>query len=106
MTLTADLAFNEMGLERARKTDEIGVESLIMRRTVSSLDHTAEYRSDLVDAIGSTLLCRAFFFFDTGHFGIVPEWAQVGDLVCIIFGCQIPLVLRREESHYRLIGEW
>ncbi|KAH8726023.1 heterokaryon incompatibility protein-domain-containing protein [Phaeosphaeriaceae sp. PMI808] len=40
-----------------------------------------------------------------GYMGLVPTGAEVGDLVCIIYGCELPIVLR-EFGHntFRLIG--
>lgn len=43
-----------------------------------------------------------------GVLGLCPSDAELGDLVCVIFGCSVPLVLRRiegREERYRLIGE-
>lgn len=37
--------------------------------------------------------------------GIGPAHCQVGDHICIFFGCSVPVVLRPCESKYRLIGE-
>lgn len=44
--------------------------------------------------------------------GIAPSNAQQGDLICIIFGCSVPVVLRKVvsdemtgEHHYQLIGD-
>jgi hypothetical protein len=42
-----------------------------------------------------------------GYIGAVPEQAQQGDLVCVLFGCSVPVVLRKrqEENRYTFIGE-
>lgn len=38
--------------------------------------------------------------------GMCPDTAQVGDLVCVLFGAQIPFVLRkREPEGYIVVGE-
>jgi hypothetical protein len=44
--------------------------------------------------------------------GLAPETAQEGDLVCIIFGCSVPVLLRKiisdemtGEHHYELVGD-
>ena len=44
--------------------------------------------------------------------GLAPEAAQEGDLICIIFGCSVPVVLRKivsdemtGEHHYALLGD-
>jgi hypothetical protein len=40
-----------------------------------------------------------------GHFALVPEHAEVGDVVCVLLGCSVPAVLRRVREHYAFIGE-
>jgi hypothetical protein len=49
----------------------------------------------------------AFFTTTKGCLGLGPQKVEDGDLVCIIFGCAHPLLLRRQkpEAHYLLIGE-
>jgi hypothetical protein len=36
---------------------------------------------------------------------MIPVAAQAGDNVCYFLGCPLPLVLRNEGSHHKLIGE-
>ncbi|KAL2069399.1 hypothetical protein VTL71DRAFT_14078 [Oculimacula yallundae] len=42
-------------------------------------------------------------------FGLAPSDAQEGDLICILFGCSVPVILRQMKSeaecYYYLIGE-
>ncbi|XMA15129.1 hypothetical protein WAI453_007920 [Rhynchosporium graminicola] len=42
-------------------------------------------------------------------FGLAPTNAQEGDSICILFGCSVPVVLRKMESetgtYYHFIGE-
>jgi hypothetical protein len=42
-----------------------------------------------------------------GHVGMAPERARKGDVVCVLLGCNIPVVLRKRESEdsYEFIGE-
>jgi hypothetical protein len=37
--------------------------------------------------------------------GLVPDTAQNGDIIGILVGCALPLVLRRVEDHFVVIGE-
>lgn len=30
---------------------------------------------------------------------------QPGDIVCVLFGAQVPFILRRKDSRYQLVGE-
>lgn len=51
------------------------------------------------------------FFTTTGidgeeNFGLAPAQSKVGDIVCILFGCSVPVLLRKiETGYYKLIGE-
>lgn len=43
---------------------------------------------------------------DSGFVGLVPGHAQIGDAAAILFGCSLPLILRRDALEtYRLVGE-
>ena len=46
----------------------------------------------------------AFFTTPKGYMGLGPKGVQQGDLVCILFGCQQPLVLRPVEDYYLVVG--
>ncbi|RFU23924.1 hypothetical protein B7463_g12414, partial [Scytalidium lignicola] len=61
------------------------------------------------------LICKAFengmrernlSITSKGYIGAVPQEAQKGDLICILFGCSVPVVLRSGDNDtYKLIGE-
>jgi hypothetical protein len=40
-----------------------------------------------------------------GGIGMVPHEARIGDRVCVIIGCSIPLLLRKTGECWRIIGE-
>jgi hypothetical protein len=42
-----------------------------------------------------------------GHIGMVAEKAMKGDLVCVLFGCSVPVLLRRSDGgdSFALVGE-
>lgn len=49
---------------------------------------------------------RAFFTTVEGHIGLAPRGSTLGDQVCIVLGCQSPLVLRaNEDGGHTVIGE-
>jgi hypothetical protein len=37
--------------------------------------------------------------------GLGPANVQTGDMVCILFGCPRPLLLRKFENSYLLVGD-
>lgn len=51
---------------------------------------------------------RLFFTADTAM-GAGPDQSQEGDLICVLFGCSVPVILRKREEGagggYRFIGE-
>lgn len=56
-----------------------------------------------------TITChaRCFFRTDAGYLGVGPHALQVGDAVKIIYGCSLPLILRRSTTHtggFQLLG--
>jgi hypothetical protein len=49
---------------------------------------------------------RCFFTTKDGFVGWAPELARAGDIVCMILGCQTPLVLREiRQACYQVVGE-
>jgi hypothetical protein len=54
----------------------------------------------------SIVSARAAIISETGYIGLVPEYAQIDDVVCVLFGSQVPVVLRKDGDHYRFVGEW
>ncbi|KAI0456568.1 heterokaryon incompatibility protein-domain-containing protein [Xylaria acuta] len=50
-------------------------------------------------------LHHRFFHTANGHLGLGPPATLPGDLVCVLSGCTMPLILRRVDSHYVLVGQ-
>ena len=44
---------------------------------------------------------RHFATTSTGHYVMAPLFTQPGDVVCIVFGCEDPLILRRKGTEYQ-----
>jgi hypothetical protein len=47
---------------------------------------------------------RKVFIGDNGYCGLVPDHTE-GDMICVLFGCDVPVVLRQKADHYIFIGE-
>ena len=56
-------------------------------------------------ALGYLAPHRKFFRTKKGFIGLGPRSMRQGDLVCILHGGRVPFILRKEGSHYRLVGE-
>ncbi|KAG4443713.1 hypothetical protein IFR05_000802 [Cadophora sp. M221] len=48
---------------------------------------------------------RRFFITDNGYIGLAPVRAEIGNQLCVLYGCSVPLVLREEQGEFELIGE-
>lgn len=48
---------------------------------------------------------RSFVMTDNGYMGLAPVGAQVGDEVAVLLGCPVPLVLRRREDKFQVVGD-
>jgi hypothetical protein len=48
---------------------------------------------------------RQMFISKQGYVGLAPSAAQLGNLLCIFIRVRVPIVLRKVEDHYVLIGE-
>ena len=58
------------------------------------------------DSVVSSTKGRAFFTTKEGHIGLAPRRSRAGDQVCIVLGCQSPLVLRANEfGNHTVLGE-
>jgi hypothetical protein len=57
------------------------------------------------DAETRILRNRRFVITTMGYFGLVPKDAGRGDTICVLWGGQMPFVLRQENGYYVLVGE-
>jgi hypothetical protein len=48
---------------------------------------------------------RKFFISESGYMGIRPLALQEDDRICILLGCNIPMLIRKEGDYYLLVGE-
>jgi hypothetical protein len=48
---------------------------------------------------------RALFMTEKGYFGLGPRSTAKEDVIYVLYGCPVPVVLRKERENYRLVGE-
>ncbi|KAF5662413.1 ankyrin het domain-containing protein [Fusarium circinatum] len=48
---------------------------------------------------------RVFARSKKGYYVLGPSALQVGDIICVLFGCKVPFCLRRVGERYLLVGE-
>jgi hypothetical protein len=89
MTIAAGRTKTEWGCE---PYDEKGLEEYLRKEEpgVSDLPLSSE---------------RTFLFTADGHIGVGSYQMELGDEVCVIFGCEVLCIIRPMGDHYRLIGE-
>jgi hypothetical protein len=47
---------------------------------------------------------RRLFVSENGYIGLVPSNAQPGDMICVLFGCSVPVIIRKLNNHHVFIG--
>lgn len=98
------LAFDERNAEGNESNQVVNLARLIN-----------EFRSDdvveFLQRMRAVTFNRSFFISRVSReeklFGLVESEAKTGDLVCILFGCSVPIVLRRVEDNekvYKVVG--
>jgi hypothetical protein len=66
---------------------------------------------DFLQRVQSVIWNRKFFVSSNNNYiGLAPQVAQVGDLICILYGCTVPVLLRRQEDidgkeYFQVVGE-
>lgn len=48
---------------------------------------------------------RSFFTTQKGYMGLASQGAKKDDLVCVLLGCDKPLIIRKIKNHYILVGD-
>ena len=60
---------------------------------------------DLKSSIETSTACRKFLRTRRGFMGLAPQLAEVGDEVWVLLGCNVPMLLRKRDDYYILVGE-
>ena len=55
-------------------------------------------------AVIATSVNRTFFISTKGYMGMGPVAMNEGDVICVVLGCNVPLVLRKEGDYYLWLG--
>jgi len=87
--------------ERANGILNPGIDSLSIN--FEGLSPPSAYSYSLIAT--HALKQRRLFYSKKGYFGLGPAVMQPGDIVCVLFGAQVPFILRRKDSRYQLVGE-
>jgi hypothetical protein len=52
-----------------------------------------------------TATSRSFFLTEKGYMGIAPRGAKLNDRICIVLGCDKPLIVRGISEYFNLVGD-
>lgn len=61
--------------------------------------------SRFVEAAMNACTGRRLFFTQEGVLGLGPMEMETGDILCVLFGGNVPFILRPEGGHYSFVGE-
>lgn len=70
-----------------------------------TFSHPEQHENDYLTIENESLHGRVFFETLSGRFGLGPIGAQEGDILCNIYGFESPLLLRKVDSHYLIVGK-
>lgn len=57
-----------------------------------------------VRAMAEACRDRSFFVTDDGYMGLAPAGALSGDVVCVVLGCEVPVLVRKNGDRHVLVG--
>jgi hypothetical protein len=87
-------AFKQSGIASAINTEQL-LDSI-------SLSMVKEFLHRVQEVVWNRQLIKT----KRGYLGLAPEAAEKGDMVCILYGCSIPVVIREVEGgNHELVGE-
>jgi hypothetical protein len=93
---------------RERLTAEYLAELINMDSLIAfSESKETEYLDKVCQAFKEGSKRRKFLVTKKGSIGSTPQTAEEGDILCILFGCSVPVILRKlqNEEFYEFIGE-
>ena len=65
----------------------------------------AQFQKSLVASMMQNTCARTLVLTKKGYLGLGPTRAQKGDLVCVLYGCSVPVVIRKYGRNHRFVGE-
>ncbi|KAE9977567.1 hypothetical protein BLS_001276 [Venturia inaequalis] len=87
-------AFKQTGIASAIDTEQL-LDNI-------SLSMVKEFLQRVQEAVWNRQLIKT----KRGYLGLAPDAAEKGDMVCILYGCSVPVVVREAENgNFELVGE-
>ncbi|KAH7333313.1 heterokaryon incompatibility protein-domain-containing protein [Rhexocercosporidium sp. MPI-PUGE-AT-0058] len=120
-TVTADRAWDHLGAQKGgRLTEDLVLQYKDLAgdgaRLAMEMQPGGRYNGTTVSEMKGLYACllglmsevthmRAFFISRTGYMGIGPHTIEEHDIICIVPGCNVPLLIRKVDNQLFLVGE-
>ena len=111
-TLTADRLLN-FRYQVSRLPPEEGAIEVCVKGAPKDFESDSDpgrreqlWNEHIVHWFEGALMYRCLAVLENGYIGLLPQIANLGDVVCILFGCDTPVVLRPCGEDYNFVGEW
>ena len=66
---------------------------------------TSEVLRATVYAAAQVAVGRRLVITEKGRFAPASSLAEPGDVICVLFGCSVPVILRHDKNYWKLVGE-
>jgi hypothetical protein len=75
-------------------------------KRVEELQQNAQdlFMIDLLYDCKNSVQTHIFCTTEMGYFAMIPELSRVGDIICLIYGLDVPYIMREVEEGFRLVG--
>ena len=92
--------------ERMTKDD---LDEILSMQLLTSFSETKEsaHLDEICQAFEEGSRWRRVLITEKGHIGSAPPTAEEGDIVCVLYGCSVPVILRKvqDQELYEFVGE-
>jgi hypothetical protein len=72
--------------------------------TMADMDTNSDIVLQAVESLLGHSHRYHFVEIEGGYLGLAPKGAIVGDIICVLEGCPVPVVLREVDAHFVLVG--
>ena len=74
------------------------------RQDVSTVATSEVFRATVYTA-AQVAVGQKLVITEKGRFALASSLAEPGDVLCVLFGCSVPVILRHNKNYWKLVGE-
>ena len=78
-------------------------DSALVWPAITNINHGSSCRFLFAKAKGNACRSRSFFITKDGYLGLEPPGARSSDTICVLLGCELPLMIRRVSDQFLLV---